>query len=205
MGLLDRFEDAADRVFGNPAEQAVASRIVTNEVVGGVGKKDYRDLGEPEAGADRHLDRSGERIAESFHNRAIESGLESELTYYERGGVDVRVREPGDTSISFLADAASEQQIEEVLARQKAAAHHAQAFVYGKEGCSDQVTALIGRLAETEEFLIREVTGNSPHFEGEAAFEVTQPGIRRSSKISKATKAALNEIDPAWESFAELL
>jgi hypothetical protein len=206
MGLLDRFEDAAERMFGNTAEQAVASRIVTNKVVRGAGKKAYRDLGEPEPGARRSVGRGGLGIIESYHNRAVLSGLESELTYYQRGGASVRVRAPGDTSISFLADTATEEQIEEILAREQASAHDAQAFVYGKPGCSEQVWTLIERLAETEEFLVVEFTGDtSQHFNGEATFVITQPGVGRTSKINKATKNALNEIDPAWEGYAELL
>lgn len=203
MGLLDRFEDAADRLFGNPAEQAVASRIVTNEVGGRVSKNAYRDLGEPEPGAERKLGRGGEGIAESYHNRAIQSGLESELTYYALGGAEVRVRKRGDTSIAFLADSASEEQIEEILAREQAAAHDAEAFVYAKAGSSDQVTALIGELEGTAEFEIREITGMIARIGDEAAFAISRPGVRRSSKISKATKKALSEIDPEWESYVE--
>jgi hypothetical protein len=209
MGLLDRFEDVADKLFGNPAEQAVASRIITNEVVRGAGKKTYRDLGEPEPGAEHAVGRGDLGIIESYHNRAVQSGLESELTYYQRGGASVRVRAPGDTSISFLADTVSEEEIEEILAQERASAHDAQAFVYGKQGCSDQVRALIGELAETEEFVIAETpvtaAAAARRFGAETAFVITQPGIRRTTKIGKATKRALSEVDPAWEGYAEVL
>jgi len=60
-------------------------------------------------------------------------------------------------------------------------------------------------LGETGEFKITEITGMVPDSEDEAAFEIAQPGIRRSSKIRKATRASLDEIDPAWRSYAELL
>ena len=208
MGLLDRFEDVADKLFGNPAEQSVASRIVTNEIVRGASEKAYRDLGEPEPGAERSVGRGGLGIIESYHNRAVQSGLESELTYYQRGGASVRVRAPGDTSISFLADTVSEEEIEEVLAQEMAAAHDAQAFVYGKEGRSDLVRALIGELAETEEFVIAETpvtAAAAKRFGAETAFVITQPGIRRTSKIGKATKRALSAVDPAWQSYADFL